>query len=202
MGEAFTYQAERDPDRVAIICWRRDHHPKRAGSPGESGRPRVRRARRRPWRSRHHRAAERHRLLRRGRRRLEARRHARSRCPTGCRTSNATRSSSWPSRRSSSASTPLGSPAARRSRPAGSRAADLPDDPLPSAVSPSWVALASGGSTGRPKLIVNARRPRSTRPRRSSGCRSTACSWCPVRCTTTGLSPSPSTGFSPARRSC
>jgi bile acid-coenzyme A ligase len=34
---------------------------------------------------------------------------------------------------------------------------DLPDDPLPSAVSPSWVALASGGSTGRPKVIVNAR---------------------------------------------
>lgn len=33
----------------------------------------------------------------------------------------------------------------------------LPDDPLPSAVSPSWVALASGGSTGRPKVIVNAR---------------------------------------------
>jgi bile acid-coenzyme A ligase len=34
---------------------------------------------------------------------------------------------------------------------------DLADDPLPSAVSPSWVALASGGSTGRPKVIVNAR---------------------------------------------
>jgi bile acid-coenzyme A ligase len=34
---------------------------------------------------------------------------------------------------------------------------DLPDDPLPSVVSPSWVALASGGSTGRPKVIVNAR---------------------------------------------
>ena len=34
---------------------------------------------------------------------------------------------------------------------------DLSDDPLPSAVAPSWVALASGGSTGRPKVIVNAR---------------------------------------------
>jgi bile acid-coenzyme A ligase len=29
----------------------------------------------------------------------------------------------------------------------------VPDGPLPEAVSPSWKALASGGSTGRPKLI-------------------------------------------------
>ncbi|MCV7225641.1 AMP-binding protein [Mycolicibacterium komossense] len=29
----------------------------------------------------------------------------------------------------------------------------LPDDPLPEAVSPAWKAMASGGSTGRPKLI-------------------------------------------------
>jgi bile acid-coenzyme A ligase len=29
--------------------------------------------------------------------------------------------------------------------------------PLPSITSPSWVALTSGGSTGRPKVIVNAR---------------------------------------------
>lgn len=29
----------------------------------------------------------------------------------------------------------------------------LPDAPLPAAVSPSWKSLASGGSTGRPKLI-------------------------------------------------
>ncbi|AFM15048.1 acyl-CoA synthetase (AMP-forming)/AMP-acid ligase II [Mycolicibacterium chubuense NBB4] len=32
-------------------------------------------------------------------------------------------------------------------------AADFPDDPLPEAVSPVWKAMASGGSTGRPKLI-------------------------------------------------
>ncbi len=32
-----------------------------------------------------------------------------------------------------------------------------PDGPLPQAISPSWVALTSGGSTGRPKVIVNAR---------------------------------------------
>jgi bile acid-coenzyme A ligase len=34
---------------------------------------------------------------------------------------------------------------------------DLDDSPLPSVTSPSWVALTSGGSTGRPKVIVNAR---------------------------------------------
>ncbi|ROO86690.1 bile acid-coenzyme A ligase [Actinocorallia herbida] len=32
---------------------------------------------------------------------------------------------------------------------------DLSDGPLPSAVSPSWKAPTSGGSTGRPKLIVS-----------------------------------------------
>src|ERR1700712_3218284 len=35
--------------------------------------------------------------------------------------------------------------------------ADVDDSPLPSVTSPSWVALTSGGSTGRPKVIVNAR---------------------------------------------
>ncbi|AQT78203.1 AMP-dependent synthetase [Mycolicibacterium litorale] len=30
---------------------------------------------------------------------------------------------------------------------------ELPDDPLPEAVSPTWTSMASGGSTGRPKLI-------------------------------------------------
>jgi len=30
---------------------------------------------------------------------------------------------------------------------------DIGDDPLPEAVSPAWKAMASGGSTGRPKLI-------------------------------------------------
>ena len=32
--------------------------------------------------------------------------------------------------------------------------ADLDDSPLPDAVSPAWKAPTSGGSTGRPKLIV------------------------------------------------
>lgn len=32
-------------------------------------------------------------------------------------------------------------------------AADFPDHPLPEAVSPIWKSMASGGSTGRPKLI-------------------------------------------------
>jgi bile acid-coenzyme A ligase len=35
--------------------------------------------------------------------------------------------------------------------------ADLSHEPLPPAISPSWVALTSGGSTGRPKVIVNSR---------------------------------------------
>ena len=39
--------------------------------------------------------------------------------------------------------------------PVGYRApADLDDGPLPDAVSPAWKAPTSGGSTGRPKLIV------------------------------------------------
>src|SRR3954470_7772977 len=33
--------------------------------------------------------------------------------------------------------------------------ADLDDGPLPNAVSPAWKAPTSGGSTGRPKLIVS-----------------------------------------------
>lgn len=33
----------------------------------------------------------------------------------------------------------------------------LPDGPLPDVVSPSWKAMCSGGSTGRPKLIVDAK---------------------------------------------
>jgi bile acid-coenzyme A ligase len=41
--------------------------------------------------------------------------------------------------------------------PAGFSAdASLPDDLLPDVVSPAWKALCSGGSTGRPKLIVDA----------------------------------------------
>lgn len=44
----------------------------------------------------------------------------------------------------------------RRVLPAGYRAsADLPDGPLPDVTSPAWKAPTSGGSTGRPKLIVS-----------------------------------------------
>ena len=40
--------------------------------------------------------------------------------------------------------------------PVGYRSPDtMPDDPLPDAVSPAWKAPTSGGSTGRPKLIVS-----------------------------------------------
>jgi bile acid-coenzyme A ligase len=43
----------------------------------------------------------------------------------------------------------------RRALPAGYQpSADLPDDPLPDVTSPAWKAPTSGGSTGRPKLIV------------------------------------------------
>ena len=44
----------------------------------------------------------------------------------------------------------------RRCLPVGYRSpADLDDGPLPDAVSPAWKAPTSGGSTGRPKLIVS-----------------------------------------------
>jgi bile acid-coenzyme A ligase len=44
----------------------------------------------------------------------------------------------------------------RRALPAGYQPdPDLPDDPLPDAISPAWKAPTSGGSTGRPKLIVS-----------------------------------------------
>jgi bile acid-coenzyme A ligase len=44
----------------------------------------------------------------------------------------------------------------RRSLPIGYRPdPDLPDDPLPDVTSPAWKAPTSGGSTGRPKLIVS-----------------------------------------------
>lgn len=44
----------------------------------------------------------------------------------------------------------------RRSLPAGYRPdPGLPDGPLPDAISPAWKAPTSGGSTGRPKVIVS-----------------------------------------------
>lgn len=44
---------------------------------------------------------------------------------------------------------------ARRVLPAGYRPpSDLADDPLPDVVSPAWKAPTSGGSTGRPKVII------------------------------------------------
>jgi len=44
----------------------------------------------------------------------------------------------------------------RRTLPAGYEPAGIvPDDPLPDVISPAWKAPTSGGSTGRPKLIVS-----------------------------------------------
>ena len=40
--------------------------------------------------------------------------------------------------------------------PAGQHADGYPADPLPEAVAPNWKAMTSGGSTGRPKVIVDA----------------------------------------------
>jgi bile acid-coenzyme A ligase len=50
---------------------------------------------------------------------------------------------------------PAGLAPGRRALPAGYQPdPDLPDDPLPDVISPAWKAPTSGGSTGRPKLIV------------------------------------------------
>lgn len=40
---------------------------------------------------------------------------------------------------------------------AGTEPGDLPADPLPTRISPRWKIMTSGGSTGRPKLIVDGR---------------------------------------------
>ena len=51
---------------------------------------------------------------------------------------------------------PAASAGSRRALPAGYQPdPDLPDDPLPDVTSPAWKAPTSGGSTGRPKLIVS-----------------------------------------------
>jgi bile acid-coenzyme A ligase len=51
---------------------------------------------------------------------------------------------------------PPGRAPGRRTLPPGYRpAADVPDGPLPDVTSPAWKAPTSGGSTGRPKLIVS-----------------------------------------------
>ena len=100
--------------------------------------------------------------------------------------SSSRRSSSSPIPRSSSASTRPG----RTCIPAGF-APDpaLSDAPLPAKVATAWKAPTSGGSTGRPKLIV-AGRPGDQRVGRADRARvrhdtRTACTSRPGRCTTT-----------------
>ena len=59
----------------------------------------------------------------------------------------------------------------------------LSDAPLPEAVSPAWKAMASGGSTGRPKLIEaggDSRRARRHRIRTLARRKATS-SWCRCR---------------------
>lgn len=45
-------------------------------------------------------------------------------------------------------------PGNRRWLPGAGTRPDLPDSPPPSVLAPSWKAMTSGGSTGRPKVIV------------------------------------------------
>lgn len=74
----------------------------------------------------------------------------------------------------------------RRALPAGYQPdPDLSDDPLPDITSPAWKAPTSGGSTGRPKLIVSGD-PAATKRMRHRCSAWPAAAWsCPRRCTTT-----------------
>ena len=112
-------------------------------------------ARRRRRRLRHGRASELGRLVRRLRRAAGSSARCRSRCPPSCLRASSRQSSSSPSRRSSSEPSPTASRTPCAFRSGTSRLADLDDGPLPDAVSPAWKAPTSGGSTGRPKLIVS-----------------------------------------------
>lgn len=78
------------------------------------------------------------------------------------------------------------------------------DSPLPPAIAPAYKAPTSGGSTGRPKLIVSGQTG-VVDPLGGERCGGTGpaarCS-CPARCTTTGRSPAPWAGCSAAPRWC
>ena len=107
---------------------------------------------------------------------VEVRRDAAAGVATGCPPGSGRRSSSWPSRASSSGG--VRDAAGRTAIPAGYEPdPGLPDDPLAEVAAASWKAPTSGGSTGRPKLIVSAQAAPSTvepdRPARS-GMRPTA----------------------------
>ena len=145
-----------------------------------------------PGLARHHRAAERDRVLRGRDRRVEARRDAAADLVPAARRRSAARSSTSPTPRSWSAWTPPRRPAARRSPPASSRTRrcrPIRFRPRPPA---SFKAPTSGGSTGRPKLIV-ATQPaivgsRSPTTARCCGCHRTACTSSPARSITTARS--------------
>ncbi len=82
-----------------------------------------------------------------------------NRCRPGCPRANSRRSSNsptrrWSSERPDSAMSML--PDSIHHLSIGHRSGtDYSDDPLPDAISPAWKAPTSGGSTGRPKLIVS-----------------------------------------------
>ena len=99
-------------------------------------------------------------LVRRRRSRAGSSAPSRSRSARGCRRASSPRSSSWPTHRSCSAPRrPSASTTGRSSTSAAWLAAHpdpiTGDDPLPDVVSQAWKAPTSGGSTGRPKLIVS-----------------------------------------------
>ena len=151
--------AEAVPDRPAITCGEQSITRGRSARRGRTARPRPCRQRR---------ATRRHGDDRRCRTRStgssptwRAGRSgpSRSRCRRSSPAASSRPSSSWPTRRSSSALRTKRSPSCRLDRPPAARApAADPAQRRAAArrrVSPAWKAPTSGGSTGRPKLIVS-----------------------------------------------
>ena len=154
MGDLLAYHAERDPQRVAVQ-FQDDAITYGALDRWANGLARA-------YADRgvgfgdlvNDRAAQRDRVLRRLVRGLQARCDSAAAAPPAAAHPNVTVSSTSANPRWLSASSPRRAAVVRRCRVASSRRADTLDTPVAAVVGPSFKAMASGGSTGRPKLIV------------------------------------------------